>query len=130
MIPVAILGFLIGAAFAWGFRAWILVPVTLILVVSLTVYQWSEETKLLPAIASGLLVSIMPQLGYAFGLVTRAGVLMPRVPRTTKVTFWQGDVRSPAFKAGNPVTRRITTRPLSPNKAKFLVRLLFQLRGW
>ena len=77
MIPVAILGFLIGAVFAWGFRVWVLVPVTLILLVSLTVYQWSEE---LPAIASGLLVSIMPQLGYAFGLATRAGVLMPCVP--------------------------------------------------
>jgi hypothetical protein len=103
MIAVAILGFLIGAVFAWGFRVWILVPVTLILVVSLTVYQWSEEPNLLPAIASGLLVSIMPQLGYAFGLATRAGVLMPRVPLKTKITFWQGDVRSPAFKPGNPV---------------------------
>ena len=103
MIPVAILGFLIGAVFAWGFRVWILVPVTLILVVSLTVYQCSEATNLLPAIASGLLVSIMPQLGYAFGLVTRAGVLMPRVPRKTKLAFWQGDVRSPAFKPGNPI---------------------------
>jgi hypothetical protein len=103
MIPVAILGFLIGAVFAWGFRVWILVPVTLILVVSFTVYQWSEQTNLLPAIASGLLVSIMPQLGYAFGLVTRAGVLMPRVPRKTKGTFWQGAVRSPAFKPGNPI---------------------------
>jgi hypothetical protein len=102
MIPVAILGFFIGAVFAWGFRVWILVPVTLILVVSLTVYQWSEETNLLPAIASGLLVSIMPQLGYAFGLVTRAGVLMPRA-RKTKLAFWQGDVRSPAFKPGHPI---------------------------
>ena len=103
MISVAILGFLIGAVFAWGFRVWILVPVTLVLVVSLTVYQWSEGINLLPAIVSGLLVSIMPQLGYAFGLASRAWVLMPRVPRKTKVAFWQGDVRSPAFRPGNPI---------------------------
>jgi hypothetical protein len=83
MIPVAILGFLVGAVFAWGFRVWILIPTTLLLLVSLTVYQWSEGAHLLPAIASGLLISIMPQLGYAFGLVARTAVLMLRVPRKT-----------------------------------------------
>ena len=90
------------SGFRLGFSSLILVPFTLILVVSFAVYQWSEETNLLPAIASGLLVSIMPQLGYAFGLVTRAGVLMPRVPRKTKVTFWQGAFGHQHLAPGNP----------------------------
>jgi hypothetical protein len=83
MIPVAILGFLVGAVFAWGFRVWILIPTTLLLLASLTVYQWSEGAHFLPAIASGLLISIMPQLGYAFGLVARTAVLMLPVPSRT-----------------------------------------------
>jgi hypothetical protein len=83
MIPVAILGFLVGAVFASAFRVWILIPTTLVLLASLTVYQWSDGAGFLPAIARGFLVSIMPQLGYAFGLVARGGSLMLRLPRKT-----------------------------------------------
>jgi len=84
MIPVAILGFLIGAVFAWGFRVWILVPTTLLLFVSLTVYQCSEGAPFLTAVAGSLLLAFIPQLGYAFGLMTRTGLLMLRIPRETK----------------------------------------------
>jgi hypothetical protein len=83
MIPVAILGFLIGAMFAWGFRVWVLIPTTLLMFASLTVYQWNEGTHFLAAIASGLLVALAPQLGYAFGLMARTGLLMLRIPRKT-----------------------------------------------
>ena len=81
MIPVAILGFLIGTVFAWGFRVWILVPTTLLMFASLTIYQWSEGTHFLTAVASGLLVAMVPQLGYVFGLMARTGLLMLRIPR-------------------------------------------------
>jgi hypothetical protein len=83
MIPVAILGFLVGAVFGWGFRVWILIPTTMLLLAALTVYQWSEGAHFLPAIAIGFLISITPQLGYAFGLVARTAVLMLPVPRKT-----------------------------------------------
>src|ERR1700687_5948896 len=81
MIPVAILGFLIGTVFAWGFRVWILVPTTLLMFASLTIYQWSEGTHFLPVVASGLVVAMVPQLGYVFGLMARTGLLMLRIPR-------------------------------------------------
>ena len=81
MIPVAILGFLIGAVFALGFRVWILIPTTLLTFAALTIYRWSEGTSLLTAIASGLLIALFPQLGYAFGLMARTGLLMLRIPR-------------------------------------------------
>ena len=83
MIPVAILGFLIGAVFAWSFRVWILIPTTLLMLASLTIYQWNEGTHFLTATASGLLVALVPQLGYAFGLVARTRLFMLRIPRKT-----------------------------------------------
>src|ERR1700737_1032187 len=84
MIPVAILGFLIGTVFAWGFRVWILIPTTLLMFASLTIYKWSNGTHFLTAIASGLLMAVVPQLGYAFGLIARTGLLMLRIPRTNQ----------------------------------------------
>jgi hypothetical protein len=81
MIPVTILAFLVGAVFAWGFRVWILIPTTLLLFVSLTIYQWNAGAHLLSAVAGSMLVAIVPQLGYAFGLVARTGLLMLRIPR-------------------------------------------------
>jgi hypothetical protein len=87
MIPVAILGFLIGAVFAWGFRVWILIPTTLLMFASLIIYQCNEGTNFLTAAANGLLVALVPQLGYAFGLVVRTGLLMLRIPRKTSAGF-------------------------------------------
>ena len=81
MIPVAILGFLVGTVFAWGFRVWILIPTTLLMFASLTIYQWIEGTHFPTAVASGLLVAMVPQLGYVFGLMARTGLLMLRIPR-------------------------------------------------
>lgn len=83
MIPLAILGFLVGAVFAWRFRVWILVPTTLLFLMSLTLYRWSEGTPILPAMTGAFLISVMPQMGYAFGLVARIGVLMLRLPHST-----------------------------------------------
>src|ERR1700704_5073601 len=83
MIPVAIIGFLTGTVFAWGFRVWILVPTTLLMFASLTIYQLSEGTHFLTALGSSLLVALVPQLGYAFGLMARTGLLMLRIPRKT-----------------------------------------------
>jgi hypothetical protein len=96
MIPVATFGFLVGAVFAWAFRVWILIPTTLLLWASLSIYQWSEGTRFLTAVASSLLISIMPQLGYAFGLMARTGLSMLRMPRTSGTAI--------------PVRRRSATR--------------------
>ncbi|SRR5260370_26028620 len=81
MIPLAIL-FLIGTVFAWGFRVWILIPATLLMFASLTIYQWSNGTDFLTAAAGALLMALVPQFGYAFGLLARNGLLMLRIPRT------------------------------------------------
>ena len=81
MIPVTILAFLVGAVFAWGFRVWILVPTTVLLFASLTIYQWNAGAHLFSALASGMFVAMVPQLGYAFGLVARTGLLMLQIPR-------------------------------------------------
>ena len=81
MIPVAILGFLIGAVFAWGFRVWILVPTTFLTFILLTIYQWNAGAHFLSAAAGGLLLAFIPQFGYAFGLMVRTGLLMLRIPR-------------------------------------------------
>jgi hypothetical protein len=83
MIPVAIIGFLTGTVFAWGFRVWILIPTTLAMFLSLTIYQCINGTHFLAAIGSSLLVAMVPQFGYAFGLMARTGLLMLRVPRKT-----------------------------------------------
>src|ERR1700730_14638630 len=83
MIPVAIIGFLTGTVFAWGFRVWILVPTTLLMFVSLTIYQWIKGTHFLAAAGSSLLVAMVPQFGYGFGLMARTGLLMLRIPPKT-----------------------------------------------
>jgi hypothetical protein len=84
MIPAAILGFLIGTIFAWGFRVWILIPTTLLMFASLTIYQWSKGRDFLTAVGGGLLVALVPQIGYAFGLIARTGLSMLRIPRTNQ----------------------------------------------
>jgi hypothetical protein len=84
MLPVAILGFLTGTVFAWGFRVWMLIPTTLLMFVSLTIYQWIEGAHFFSALTSGLLVAMVPQLGYAFGLMARTGLSMLQIPRKTK----------------------------------------------
>jgi hypothetical protein len=96
MIPVAILGFLIGTVFAWGFRVWILIPTTLLIFASLTIYQWNEGSHFLTAVADGLLVALVPQLGYAFGLMARTGLLMLRIPRKPVQAILSGDAPSRA----------------------------------
>jgi hypothetical protein len=82
MIPLAILGFLTGTVFAGGFRVWILIPTTLLMFASLTIYRWSNGTDFLTAAAGALLMAPVPQLSYAFGLLARNGLLMLRIPRT------------------------------------------------
>jgi hypothetical protein len=77
MIAVAILGFLIGTVFAWSFRVWILIPTTLLMFASSTIYGCIDGTPFL----SALLVALVPQLGYAFGLFARTALLMLRIPR-------------------------------------------------
>jgi hypothetical protein len=81
MIPVAVVGFLIGAVLAWVFRVWVLIPVTVIIFVSLTIFHLSAGTLSLATVAGSFLVALVPQLGYAFGLVARAGLLILRPQR-------------------------------------------------
>jgi hypothetical protein len=81
MIPVAVVGFLIGAVLASAFRVWVLIPVTLILFASLTIFHSIAGTLSLATVAGSFLVALVPQLGYAFGLLARTGLLILRLPR-------------------------------------------------
>jgi hypothetical protein len=85
MIPVAILAFLIGTVLAWGFRVWILIPTTLLLVPTLTIFELVLGTSFLTAVGSSLLLGLAPQLGYAFGLSARTSLVMLRSPRKRRV---------------------------------------------
>jgi hypothetical protein len=100
MLPVVILGFLTGTVFAWGFRVWILIPTTLLMFASLTIYQWIEGAHFFKGLGSGFLVALVPQLGYAFGLMARTGLLMLQIPRKPRQAFLLGDARSPASDQG------------------------------
>ena len=80
MIPVVIIIFLVGAVLAWGFRVWILIPVTLLAgIISMTV-ELSLGAGFLAACGYGLLIGVAPQLGYAFGLLARATLVTLRSP--------------------------------------------------
>ena len=53
MIPVAILFFLIGAVLAWGFRVWILVPITLLGMISVVIVELAIGAGVSAAIGHG-----------------------------------------------------------------------------
>lgn len=77
MIPAAIFLFLVGAVLAWGFRVWILVPLSLLAMAATVVVEFALDTGALAAFGYGLLVSMVPQLGYAFGLFSRSALARP-----------------------------------------------------
>ena len=81
MIPVAILFFLIGAALAWDFRVWILIPITLLGMISIMSVELAVGAGLPEAIGHSVLLGSAPQLGYAFGLLARYGMVIMRSPR-------------------------------------------------
>jgi hypothetical protein len=85
MIPVAILGFLIGAVLAWGFRVWILFPVTLLAFFAKMIFELIVGTDFLPAMGVSLVIGLVPQLGYAFGLSARTALVVLRSPRKVPI---------------------------------------------
>ena len=85
MIPAAILAFLIGAVLAWGFRVWILFPVTLLAFLATMIFELIVGTGFLAAIGVSLVISLMPQLGYAFGLFARGALVAQRSPRKAQL---------------------------------------------
>ena len=65
MIPVAILLFLIGAVLAWGFRVSILVPITLLGMISVVIVELAVGAGVSAAIGHGVLLgSGAPRNGY------------------------------------------------------------------
>jgi hypothetical protein len=85
MIPVAILGFLTGAVLAWGFRVWILLPVTLLAFFAKMIFELIVGRDFLPAIGVSLVIGLVPQLGYAFGLFARSALAALRSSRKAPV---------------------------------------------
>jgi hypothetical protein len=85
MIPVAILFFLIGAVLAWGFRVWILVPITVLALIVAIILELALGASVTTAIGFSLLLGPVPQFGYAFGLLARYSLVMLRSPRSASV---------------------------------------------
>ena len=85
MIQVVILFFLVGAVLAWGFRVWILLPITLLAMIVAMVLKFAFGSGLLAAIGYSLLLASAPQLGYAFGLFARNALVMLRSPGSASV---------------------------------------------
>ena len=77
MIPVAIFLFLVSAVLAWAFRVWILVPMSLLAMTATVAVEVALGTGGLAAFGYGLLVGMVPQLGYAFGLFARIVLARP-----------------------------------------------------
>lgn len=80
MIPAVILLFLIGAVLAWGFRVWILLPISFVAMIVPFILLLSLGKSLAEAFGSSLLIGLTPQAGYAFGLFTRSMLMMARSP--------------------------------------------------
>ena len=78
MISAAILTFLIGAILAWGFRVWILLPVTLLAFFAKMIFELIVGTNFLAAVGISLMLGLVPQLGYAFGLFARSALVALR----------------------------------------------------
>jgi hypothetical protein len=83
MSAVAILGILTGIVLAWGFRVWILLPVTLAVFLATSVFLLASNHSFLGAVGTGFLVSLLPQLGYFVGLLTRYMTIVLRSSRDT-----------------------------------------------
>lgn len=84
MIPVAILLFLVGAVLPWGFRVWILVPISFVATIAAVIVELALGASLLVALGSGLLVGAAPQFGYAFGLLAQNTLVALRSPSTRR----------------------------------------------
>lgn len=87
MIPGVIFAFLIGSVLAWGFRVWILVPVTLLAIIISLILELSIGATFATAAGHAIVTGLAPQFGYAFGLLARNTILasrLPLVPRSSR----------------------------------------------
>jgi hypothetical protein len=87
MIPVAILFFLVGAVLAWGFRVWVLVPITLLATLCVMILELALGASIPAAIGYSILLGPAPHLGYALGLLTRYALVILRSRRRASVAL-------------------------------------------
>ncbi len=81
MIPGTIFfSFLVGAVLAFSFRVWILIPVTLLGIIIAMTAALGSGGSFLTACGNSLLVGIVPQFGYAFGLFAQSTLVTLRSP--------------------------------------------------
>jgi hypothetical protein len=85
MIPVLILLFLISAVLACSFRVWILIPICVVAFVAAVIFEFSRGASVAAAFGHGLLAGLVPQVGYAFGLLARQTLARsPLLPRSSR----------------------------------------------
>lgn len=84
MIPAAIFTFLTGAVLSWGFRVWVLIPLTLMGALVTFGFQMKTGQPAAIAAVNAVLIGLAPQAGYACGLVGRALLATLRGSRTAE----------------------------------------------
>jgi hypothetical protein len=85
MIPVLILLFLVSAVLACSFRVWFLIPICLVAFVAAVIFEISHGARFAAAFGHALLAGLAPQVGYAFGLLTRQTLARsPLLPRSSR----------------------------------------------
>lgn len=80
MMSAAIFCFLVGAVLAWAFRVWILFPLSIFAFLLGCAVDIASDVTFVEASGRGLLVGMMPQFGYAFGLLARSTLTGLRAP--------------------------------------------------
>jgi hypothetical protein len=70
----------VGAVLAWAFRVWILLPLSTLAFLLGFIVDIASDATVLEASGQGLLVGMMPQFGYAFGLLARSTLTGLRAP--------------------------------------------------
>ena len=81
MVAAIIFGFLVGSVLSWGFRVWILMPVTMMTIIGVTIVQSFSGAGFRTGLEHCLLIGLSPQFGYAFGLLVRGVTAAIRSPR-------------------------------------------------
>jgi hypothetical protein len=80
MAAAFIVLFLTGAVLAWRFRVWVLVPLTILTMVTSGAAEFLHGRGVAASLGIGLVVALSPQLGYAFGLIARQTLAAVRTP--------------------------------------------------
>lgn len=83
MLAFSILLFLTGAVFAWRFRVWAIIPLSIAAFVGTYALTYDNHTSL-PALGLSFACAALPQLGYLFGAISRYVLAAQRLTQVSR----------------------------------------------